>query len=98
MWDEDASPWSSRTWRPLPAHSRAARRTPAPCTSNGRSTFGAYPREPQPAYAHALIEEPAGRWVVYGTVARMKIQQEKFDELRALMEDIGARSVPGFRG
>lgn len=35
---------------------------------------------------------------MYGTVARMKIQQERFDELRAVMDEIGARSVPGFRG
>lgn len=35
---------------------------------------------------------------MYGTVARMKIQQERFDELRAVMDEIGARTMPGFRG
>jgi quinol monooxygenase YgiN len=35
---------------------------------------------------------------VYGTVARMKIQREKVDELRALMESVLDRPVEGFRG
>ncbi len=35
---------------------------------------------------------------MYGTIARMKIKQERFDELRAVMDEIGKRSVPGFRG
>jgi len=34
---------------------------------------------------------------VYGTVARMKIQREKVDELRALMTTIESRQVEGYR-
>ena len=33
---------------------------------------------------------------MYGTVARMKIQREKVDELRALMATVEDRSVEGF--
>lgn len=34
---------------------------------------------------------------MYGTVARMKIQREKVDELRALMEAVESRHVEGHR-
>jgi len=34
---------------------------------------------------------------VYGTVARMKIQREKVDELRALMTALEPRDVEGYR-
>lgn len=34
---------------------------------------------------------------MYGTVARMKIQREKVDELRALMAGIESRPVEGYR-
>ncbi len=34
---------------------------------------------------------------MYGTVARMKIQREKVDELRAVMAEVEARAVEGHR-
>ena len=34
---------------------------------------------------------------MYGTVARMKVQRERVDELRALMDSIGPRPVEGYR-
>lgn len=38
-----------------------------------------------------------GGEAVYGTVARMRIQRERIGELRALMDEIGRREIPGLR-
>jgi Antibiotic biosynthesis monooxygenase len=35
---------------------------------------------------------------VYGTVARMKIQRERVDELRTLMDSIETRPIEGYHG
>lgn len=34
---------------------------------------------------------------MYGTIARMKIQREKVDELRAVMTELQGRTAEGFR-